>query len=171
MISQSTTSKAPNTDFPILFYSFETQQLEELMEISGSYPLMDWPLAAWSDQGPNQFPETFKIFDFERSLSWPLIVDGERPSNFDLNQKYLVWIALSEPTSSFRSVFLRSLDDGHKITVNTESQELMPQFPQVRDDKLVFALVRNFGSQDAQGMICAIPLEDLQTLSQPVPEP
>lgn len=170
MISQSTTGKAPNADFPILFYSFETQQLEELMEISGSYPLMSWPLAAWSDQGPNQFPETFKIFDFESSLSWPLLVQGEQPSNFDLSKKYLVWVDPSEPTSAFPAVFLMSLDDGHKITINTESQELKPQFPQVRDDKLVFGLVRNFGSQDAQGMICAIPVEELQTLSQQVSE-
>lgn len=171
MISQSTTGKAPNADFPILFYSFETQQLEELMEISGSYPLMSWPLAAWSDQGPNQFPETFKIFDFENSLSWPLLVQGEQPSSFDLSKKYLVWIDPTEPTSAFPAVFLMSLDDGHKITVNTESQELKPQFPQVTDDKLVFGLVRNFGSQDAPGLICAIPLEDLQTLAQPVFEP
>lgn len=170
MISQSTTVKAPNTDFPILFYSFETQQLEELMEISGSYPLMDWPLAAWSEQGPNQFPETFKILDFESSLSWPLIVDGEFPTDFDLNKKYLAWIALSEPTSSFRSVFLRSLDDGHKITVITETQGLMPQFPQVRDGQLIFGLVKDFGNTDASGMICAIPLEDLQTLAQPIEE-
>jgi hypothetical protein len=170
MISQSTTSKAPNTDFPILFYSFETQQLEELMEISGSYPLMDWPLAAWSEQGPNQFPETFKIFDFERSLSWPLIVDGERPSNFDLSKKYLVWIDPSEPTSAFRAVFLMSLDDGHKITVSTETQELRPQLPQVRDDQLIFGLVKDFETAEASGMICAIPLEDLQALAQPVSE-
>ena len=170
MISQSPQGKDPNADLPILFYSFETQQLEELMEISGSYPLMSWPLAAWSDQGPNQFPETFKIFDFESSLSWPLLVQGEQPSNFDLSKKYLVWVDPSEPTSAFPAVFLMSLDDGHKITINTESQELKPQFPQVRDDKLVFGLVRNFGSQDAQGMICAIPVEELQTLSQQVSE-
>ena len=171
MISQTTTGKAPNTDFPILFYSFETQQLEELMEISGSYPLMTWPLAAWSDQGPNQFPETFKIFDFESSLSWPLIVDGERPSNFDLSKKYLVWIDPSEPTSAFRAVFLMSLDDGHKITINTEIQELRPQLPQVRDDQLIFGLVKDFETADASGMICAIPLEDLQLLAQPVSAP
>ena len=171
MISQSTTGKAPNTDFPILFYSFETQQLEELMEISGSYPLMTWPLAAWSDQGPNQFPETFKIFDFESSLSWPLIVDGERPSNFDLSKKYLVWIDPSEPTSAFRAVFLMSLDDGHKITINTEIQELRPQLPQVRDDQLIFGLVKDFETADASGMICAIPLEDLHALAQPVSAP
>ncbi len=64
-----------------------------------------------------------------------------------------------------------SLDDGHRITINAEAQELMPQFPQVRDDKLILGLVREFGSQDAQGMICTIPLEDLQALSQPIPEP
>jgi len=63
-----------------------------------------------------------------------------------------------------------SLDDGHKITVNTERQELMPQFPQVRDDKLILGLVKDFGSLDSQGMICTIPLEDLQALSQPVSE-
>ena len=85
MISQSPQGKDPNADLPILFCSFETQQLEELMEISGSYPLMSWPLAAWSDQGPNQFPETFKIFDFESSLSrhW---VKGGFPCNFDLSK-------------------------------------------------------------------------------------
>jgi hypothetical protein len=46
----------------------------------------------------------------------------------------------------------------------------MPQFPQVRDDQLILGLVKDFGSQDAQGMICTIPLEDLQALSQPIPD-
>lgn len=82
-----------------------------------------------------------------------------------------MWIDPSEPTSAFPTVFLMSLDDGHKITLSTEGQELMPQFPQVRDDQLIFGLVRDFGTLDAQGMICAIPLEDLQALAQPVAEP
>ncbi len=171
MISQSVSSKAQDAALPILFYSFESKQLEELMEISGSHPLMDWPLAAWSEQGPNQLPEIFKIFDFESGLSWPLLVQGEQPSNFDLSNKYLAWIDPSEPTSAFPAMFLMSLDDGHKITVNTEAQELLPQFSQVRDDKLIFGLVMDFGITDAQGRICTIPLEDLQALSQPVPEP
>ncbi len=170
MISQSVNGKTSDEVYPILFYSFESKQIEELMEISGSHPLMDWPLAAWSEQGPNQLPEIFKVFDFESGLSWPLLVQGEQPCNFDLNKKYLVWIDPSEPTSAFPTVFLMSLDDGHKITLSTEGQELMPQFPQVRDDQLIFGLVRDFGTLDAQGMICAIPLEDLQTLSQPIPE-
>ena len=170
MISQSVSGKAPDAVFPILFYSFESKQLEELMEISGSHPLMDWPLAAWSEQGPNQLPETFKVFDFDSGLSWPLLIQGEQPSNFDLSIKFLAWIDPTEPTSAFPAVFLMSLDDGHKITVNTERQELMPQFPQVRDDKLILGLVKDFGSQDAQGMICTIPLEDLQSLSQPIPD-
>ena len=170
MISQSSSGKTQNAASPILFYSFETKQLEEVMEISGSYPLMDWPLAAWSEQGPNQLPEIFKIFDFESGLSWPLIVDGEQPSNFDLSKKYLAWIDPTEPTNAFPAVFLMSLDDGQKITVSTESQELMPQFPQVRDELLILGLVKDFGTLDASGMICAIPLEDLQTLAQPVSE-
>jgi hypothetical protein len=170
MISQSVSGKAPDAVFPILFYSFESKQPEELMEISGSHPLMDWPLAAWSEQGPNQLPETFKIFDFESGLSWPLLVQGEQPCNFDLSKKYLAWIDPSEPTSAFPAVFLMSLDDGHRITINAEAQELMPQFPQVRDDKLILGLVRDFGTADSQGMICTIPLEDLQALSQPIPE-
>ena len=170
MISQSSSGKTQNAGSPILFYSFETKQLEEVMEISGSYPLMDWPLAAWSEQGPNQLPEIFKIFDFESGLSWPLIVDGEQPSNFDLSKKYLAWIDPTEPTNAFPAVFLMSLDDGQKITVSTESQELMPQFPQVRDELLILGLVKDFGTLDASGMICAIPLEDLQTLAQPVSE-
>ncbi len=170
MISQSVSGKAPDAVFPILFYSFESKQLEELMEISGSTPLMDWPLAAWSEQGPNQLPETFKVFDFDSGLSWPLLIQGEQPSNFDLSKKFLAWIDPTEPTSAFPAVFLMSLDDGHKITVNTERQELMPQFPQVRDDQLILGLVKDFGSQDAQGMICTIPLEDLQALSQPIPD-
>lgn len=167
MISQSVSGKAPNATFPILFYSFETRQLEDLLEISGSNPLMDWPLAAWSEQDPNQFPQTFKVFDFESGLSWPLLVQGEQPSNFDLSKKYLAWVDPSEPTSAYPTVFLMSLDDGHKTTVSTETQELMPQFPQVRDDKLILGLVKDFGTLDAQGMICAIPLEDLQKLAQP----
>lgn len=171
MISQSVTRKAPDEVFPILFYSFENEQLEDLMEISGSHPLMSWPLAAWSEQGPNQLPETFKVFDFDSELSWPLLIQGEQPSNFDLSKKYLVWIDPTEPTSAFPAVFLMSLDDGHRITVNAETQELMPQFPQVRDDQLVFGLVRDFGSADAQGMICTIPLEDLLALAQPVSTP
>lgn len=171
MISQSVTRKAPDEVFPVLFYSFENEQLEDLMEISGSHPLMSWPLAAWSEQGPNQLPETFKVFDFDSELSWPLLIQGEQPSNFDLSKKYLVWIDPTEPTSAFPAVFLMSLDDGHRITVNTETQELMPQFPQVRDDQLVFGLVRDFESADAQGMICTIPLEDLQALAQPVSTP
>jgi hypothetical protein len=170
MISQSVSGKAPDAVFPILFYSFESKQLEELMEISGSHPLMDWPLAAWSEQGPNQLPETFKVFDFDSGLYWPLLIQGEQPSNFDLSKKFLAWIDPTEPTSAFPAVFLMSLDDGHKITVNTERQELMPQFPQVRDDKLILGLVKDFGSLDSQGMICTIPLEDLQALSQPVSE-
>ena len=170
MISQSVSGKALDAALPILFYSFENKQLEDLLEISGSHPLMDWPLAAWSEQGPNQLPEIFKIFDFENGLSWPLLIRGEQPSNFDLSRKYLAWIDPTEPTSAFPTVFLMSLDDGHKITVNTEDQELMPQFPQVREEKLVFGLVKDFGTLDAIGMICAIPLEDLQTLSQPVSE-
>ena len=170
MISQSVSGKAPDAVFPILFYSFESKQPEKLMEISGSHPLMDWPLAAWSEQGPNQLPETFKIFDFESGLSWPLLVQGEQPCNFDLSKKYLAWIDPSEPTSAFPAVFLMSLDDGHRITINAEAQELMPQFPQVRDDKLILGLVRDFGTADSQGMICTIPLEDLQALSQPIPE-
>lgn len=171
MISQSVTRKAPDEVFPVLFYSFENEQLEDLMEISGSHPLMDWPLAAWSEQGPNQLPETFKVFDFESQLSWPLLIQGEQPSNFDLSKKYLVWIDPTEPTSAFPAVFLMSLDDGHRITVNAETQELMPQFPQVRDDKLILGLVRGFGTADDQGMICTIPLEDLQALTQPVSTP
>ncbi len=171
MISQSVNGKTSDEVYPILFYSFESKQIEDLMEISGSHPLMDWPLAAWSEQGPNQLPEIFKVFDFESGLSWPLLVQGEQPCNFDLNKKYLVWIDPSEPTSAFPTVFLMSLDDGHKITLSTEGQELMPQFPQVRDDQLIFGLVRDFGTLDAQGMICAIPLEDLQALAQPVAEP
>ena len=170
MISQSVSGKAQDEVLPILFYSFESKQLADLMEISGSHPLMDWPLAAWSEQSPNQLPEIFKIFDFESGLSWPLIVQGEQPSNFDLSKKYLVWIDPTEPTSAFPTVFLMSLDDGHRITVNTETLELMPQFPQVRDEKLILGLVKDLGTLDAQGMICAIPLEDLPTLSQPVPE-
>jgi hypothetical protein len=170
MISQSVSGKAPDALLPILFFNLETRQLEELMEISGSYPLMTWPLAAWSEQGPNQLPEIFKVFDFESGLSWPLLVQGEQPSNFDLSKKYLAWIDPTEPTSAFPTVFLMSLDDGHKITVSTEDEGLMPQFPQVRDDKLIIGLVRDFGTLDAQGMICAIPLVDLQTLSQPVSE-
>ena len=168
MISQSASGKAQNAAYPILFYSFETNKLEEVMEISGSYPLMDWPLAAWSEQGPNEFPETFKVFDFDSGLSWPLIIDGEQPSNFDLSTKFLAWIDPTEPTSGFPTMFLMSLDDGHKITVNTENQELTPQFPQVRDDKLILGLVKDFGTLDASGMICTIPLEDLQLLSQPI---
>ena len=168
MISQIVSGKAQGAVMPILFYNFETSQLEELMDISGSYPLMDWPLAAWSEQGPNQLPERIKIFDFESGLSWPLIVQGEQPSNFDLSKKFLVWIDPTEPTSAFPTVFLMSLDDGHKITVSTESQELMPQFPQVRDDHLILGLVKNFDTLDASGMICAIPLGDLQALSQPI---
>jgi len=171
MISQSVTRKAPDEIFPVLFYSFENEQLEDLMEISGSHPLMSWPLAAWSEQGPNQLPETFKVFDFESQLSWPLLIQGEQPCNFDLSNKYLGWIDPSEPTSAFPAVFLMSLDDGQRITVNAEAQELMPQFPQVRDDNLILGLVRDFGSADAQGMICTIPIEDLQALAQPVPEP
>ena len=171
MISQNVSGKAQDTVLPILFYSFESKQLEELMEISGSHPLMDWPLAAWSEQGPNQLPEIFKIFDFESELSWPLLIQGEQPSNFDLSRKYLVWIDPTEPTSSFPTVFLMSLDDGHKITVNTEDQELMPQFPQFRDEKLILGLVKDFGNPDAVGMICAVPTDDLQTLSKPVTEP
>jgi hypothetical protein len=171
MISQSVSAKAPNTSFPILFYSFESKQLEELMEISGSHPLMDWPLAAWSEQGPNEFPETFKVFDFESGLSWPLLVQGEQPCNFDLSKKFLAWIDPSEPTSAFPTVFLMSLDDGHKITLSTETQELMPQFPQVRDDRLILGLVKDFGTADASGMICTIPLADLQAISEPVPKP
>ena len=171
MISQSVSAKAQDAALPILFYSFENEQLEELMEISGSHPLMSWPLAAWSEQGPNQLPETFKVFDFESQLSWPLLIQGEQPCNFDLSNKYLGWIDPSEPTSAFPAVFLMSLDDGQRITVNAEAQELMPQFPQVRDDKLILGLVRDFGSADAQGMICTIPLDDLQALAQPVPEP
>ena len=171
MISQSVSGKAQVAALPILFYSFESKQLEELMEISGSHPLMDWPLAAWSEQGPNEFPETFKVFDFDSGLSWPLIIDGEQPSNFDLSTKFLAWIDPTEPTSGFPTMFLMSLDDGHKITVNTENQELTPQFPQVRDDKLILGLVKDFGTLDAQGMICAIPLEDLQALTQPVSTP
>ncbi len=170
MISQSVNVKSRDGVLPILFYSFESKQLEELMEITGSHPLMDWPLAAWSEQSPNEFPETFKVFDFDSGLSWPLIVDGEQPSNFDLSTKYLAWIDPTEPTSAFPTVFLMSLDDGHKITVNTEAQELMPQFPQVRDDQLILGLVKDFGTLDAQGMICAIPLEDLQALAQPASE-
>jgi hypothetical protein len=46
----------------------------------------------------------------------------------------------------------------------------MPQFPQVRDGKLILGLVEDIYSADASGMICAIPLEDLQALSQPVTE-
>lgn len=171
MISQSVSAKDPDTSFPILFYSFESKQLEELMEISGSHPLMDWPLAAWSEQGPNEFPETFKVFDFESGLSWPLLVQGEQPCNFDLSKKFLAWIDPSEPTSAFPTVFLMSLDDGHKITLSTETQELMPQFPQVRDDRLILGLVKDFGTADASGMICAIPLADLQAISEPVPKP
>ncbi len=168
MISQGASAKDPDGVFPILFFSLESQQLEDVMEISGSHPLMDWPLAAWSEQGPGQPPEIFKIFDFESGLSWPLIVQGEQPSNFDLSKKHLAWIDPTEPTSAFPTVFLMSLDDGHKITVNTETQELMPQFPQVRDEKLILGLVKDFGTLDAQGMICVIPLEDLQGISQPV---
>ena len=168
MISQSVSGKAQDAVLPILFYSFETNQLEELMEISGSNPLMVWPLAAWSEQGPNQLPEIIKVFDFESGLSWPLIVQGEQPSNFDLSKKFLAWIDPTEPTSAFPTVFLMSLDDGHKITVSTESQELMPQFPQVRDDQLILGLVKDFDTLDASGMICTIPLEDLQALPQPI---
>ncbi len=141
------------------------------MEISGSHPLMDWPLAAWSEQGPNQLPEIFKVFDFESELSWPLLIQGEQPSNFDLSKKYLAWIDPTEPTSAFPTVFMMSLDDGHKITVNTESQELMPQFPQDRNNQLILGLVKDFSTLDASGTICTIPIEDLQTLSQPNPEP
>jgi hypothetical protein len=170
MISQGVSAKAQDTALPILFYRFESKQIEELMEISGSHPLMDWPLAAWSEQGSNEFPETFKVFDFESGLSWPLIVDGEQPSNFDLSTKYLAWIDPTEPTSAFPTVFLMSLDDGHKITLSTEDQELMPQFPQDRDNQLILGLVKDFGTLDASGMICTIPLEDLQALAQPVSE-
>ncbi len=168
MISQSVSGKDQDATLPILFYSFESKQLEDLLEISGSHPLMDWPLAAWSEQGPNQLPEMFKIFDFENGLSWPLLIQGEQPSNFDLSKKYLTWIDPSEPTRAFPTVFLMSLDDGHKIIVSTETQELMPQFPQVSDDRLILGVVKDFGTLDASGMICAIPLEDLQTLSQPI---
>ena len=170
MISQGASAKAQDAALPILFYSFESKQIEELMEISGSHPLMDWPLAAWSEQESNEFPETFKVFDFESGLSWPLIVDGEQPSNFDLSTKYLAWIDPTEPTSAFPTVFLMSLDDGHKITLSTEGQELMPQFPQDRDNQLILGLVKDFGTLDASGMICTIPLEDLQALAQPVSE-
>ena len=170
MISQGANAKAQDTALPILFFSFESKKVEELMEISGSHPLMDWPLAAWSEQGSNEFPETFKVFDFESGLSWPLIVDGEQPSNFDLSKKYLAWIDPTEPTSAFPTVFLMSLDDGHKITLSTEGQELMPQFPQDRDNQLILGLVKDFGTLDASGMICTIPLEDLQALAQPVSE-
>ena len=170
MISQGANAKAQDTALPILFFSFESKKVEELMEISGSHPLMDWPLAAWSEQGSNEFPETFKVFDFESGLSWPLIVDGEQPSNFDLSTKYLAWIDPTEPTSAFPTVFLMSLDDGHKITLSTEGQELMPQFPQDRDNQLILGLVKDFGTLDASGMICTIPLEDLQALAQPVSE-
>ena len=170
MISQSVSGKSQNVVMPILFYNFETNQLEELMDISGSYPLMDWPLAAWSEQGPNQLPEIIKIIDFESGLSWPLIIQGEEPSNFDLSKKFLAWIDPTEPTSAFPTVFLMSLDDGHKITVNTETQELIPQFPQVRDGQLLFGLVKDFGTVDASGTICAIPLDDLQVLSHPISE-
>lgn len=170
MISQSNTGKSPNTVFPILFYSFETNRLEDLMEVTGSKPMMNWPLAAWSEQDPNVVPETFKIFDFESGLSWPLLVQGEQPSNFDLSKKYLVWVDPTEPTSAYPAVFLMSIDDGHKITVSAEAQNLMPQFPQVREEKLVFGLVRDLSSPDASSMICAIPLEELQELSQPTPD-
>ena len=44
----------------------------------------------------------------------------------------------------------------------------MPQFPQVRDDQLILGLVKDFDTLDASGMICTIPLEDLQLLSQPI---
>lgn len=171
MISQSPTVKPQNPDFPVLFYSFETNQLEEVLEIYGSFPLIAWPLAAWSEQGPNQLPEVFKVFDFESGLSWPLPIQGEQPSNFDLSNRYLAWIDPTEPTSAFPAVFLMSLDDGHKITLSTESLDLIPQFPQVRDDLLILGLVKDFGSFDARGAICAIPLEDLQTLSQPSSQP
>ncbi|NMC62690.1 MAG: hypothetical protein GYA55_05910 [SAR324 cluster bacterium] len=46
----------------------------------------------------------------------------------------------------------------------------MPRFPQVRDDQLILGLVKDFDTLDASGMICTIPLEDLQTLSKPVSE-
>jgi len=168
MISQSSSGKPQNQDFPILFYSFETNQLEEVMEISGSYPLMDWPLAAWSEQGKNQVPEIIKIFDFESALSWPLVVQAEHPSNFDLSTKYLAWIDPTTPAKGFPAVYLMSLDDGHKITVSSENQERKPQFPQVRDDQLILGLVKDSSALDAGGMICAIPLEDLEALSQPI---
>ena len=171
MISQNVSAKAQEAALPILFFSFESKQLEEVMEITGSHPLMDWPLAAWSEQGSNQLPEIFKVFDFESGLSWPLLVQGEQPCNFDLSKKFLAWIDPSEPTSAFPTVFLMSLDDGHRITLTTESQELMPQFPQVRNDQLIIGLVKDFGTLDAGGMVCAIPLDDLQALSQPVSAP
>jgi len=58
-----------------------------------------------------------------------------------------------------------------KSTINTEIQELRPQLPQVRDDQLIFGLVKDFETADASGMICAIPLEDLHALAQPVSAP
>ena len=170
MISQSDGGKASREPLPILFYNLETGQLEDLMEISGSYPLMDSALAAWSEQGPNKPPKVFKIFDFKSGLSWPLAIEGEKPSHFDLSAKYLTWIDPSVPTSAFPAVYLMSLDDGRRLTLSLEKLELMPQFPQVRDGKLILGLVEDIYSADASGMICAIPLEDLQALSQPVTE-
>lgn len=172
MITQSVSSKPEDDDpLPILFFSFESNQLVELMDVSGSNPLMAGGLAAWSEQRSDRLPETYKIFDFESGLSWPLLIQGEQPSSFDLSREYLVWIDPTEPTNAYPAVFLMSLDDGHKLTISAESLELMPQFPQVRDDVLILGFVKDFFTLDAQGMICAIPLEELQALSQPTPDP
>ena len=172
MITQSVSSKPEDDDpLPILFFSFESNQLVELMDVSGSNPLMAGGLAAWSEQRSDRLPETYKIFDFESGLSWPLLIQGEQPSSFDLSREYLVWIDPTEPTNAYPAVFLMSLDDGHKLTISAESLELMPQFPQVRDDVLIVGFVKDFFTLDAQGMICAVSLEELQALSQPTPDP
>jgi len=168
MISQSVSGKSATTVFPILFYNLENGDFEEIMEVSGSHPLMSQTLAAWSEQGPNQFPETIKIFDFESSLSWPIQVKSSQPSTFDLSEKYLVWVDSSEPASAFPALYLVSLDDGLTLTLKTEGQELVPQFPQVRGDQLIFGLVKDYQSSEASGMLCTIPLGDLQALSTPV---
>ncbi len=168
MISQSANGEDLAADFPILFYNLQSGNFEDLMEISGSLPMIKGALAAWSEQGPKRFPETIKIFDFASGLSWPMAIKSAQPSDFYLSDEYLVWVDPSEPATTFPAVYLSSLDDGHTLTLITGSQERLPQFPQVWDGGLSFGMVKDPYSASASSLICTIPLSALQQLAAPV---